>query len=486
MKVAFRSLVLAASALAVLGFSWALASPGLPLGVPGEWAWTRITSRPPLIDLALGAFGLAAYALAVAWLAPSAASSSRPQNLLRVLALLPLGLFVQVALMWAAPLGYGLTRWVSLAMPGSSGYFEVAATEVNDLPAFLAEYPAWIKRQDALHIGTHPPGLVAWSHASTQFFERNPALARAVLAMAPASVHAGFREMITPFPGNALRAGIVVTGALVLLLCVAAAWPLYVLASVEVDPPSAWLAAALWPVVPSVVLFHPTFDTAFPVASTLALALAALSAQSSRGSLALALAAGVILGLGMQFTLAFLAVGLIAGLLAAGSSWRLKPWAVRVLLIGTGFLGVTLVFWAATRANPFAIWWTNQQNHARFYQEFPRSYLAWLAVNPVELAVGVGLPASLLIAAAFVLKAPGRRATLITLLVLALLTVSGRSLSEVARLWLPLLPPLLVAAGGASGALRFRRREVAFVVGLMGLEILALEAFVQVVYPVAG
>ena len=34
----------------------------------------------------------------------------------------------------------------------------------------------------------------------------------------------------------------------------------------------------------------------------------------------------------------------------------------------------------------------------------------------------------------------------ITLATLALLTLSGRNLSEVARLWLPLMPPLVVAA----------------------------------------
>ena len=147
---------------------------------------------------------------------------------------------------------------------------------------------------------------------------------------------------------------------------------------------------------------------------------------------------------------------------------------------------MTLVFWASTGANPFSIWWTNQQNHARFYQEFPRSYLAWVAVNPVELAVGLGLPASTLLAAAFLIRAPGRRPSLIALLVLLALTLSGRSLSEVARLWLPLMPPLLVAAGGASGALGFRRRELALLLVLMGLQVLTLEAFLQVVYPVAG
>ena len=27
--------------------------------------------------------------------------------------------------------------------------------------AFLANYPVWVQGQDTLHIGTHPPGLIA-------------------------------------------------------------------------------------------------------------------------------------------------------------------------------------------------------------------------------------------------------------------------------------------------------------------------------------
>ena len=49
-------------------------------------------------------------------------------------------------------------------MPGSSGYFETAANEVSELPDFLADYPAWIKRQDCAshrHAPARPGRLVA-------------------------------------------------------------------------------------------------------------------------------------------------------------------------------------------------------------------------------------------------------------------------------------------------------------------------------------
>ena len=48
----------------------------------------------------------------------------------------------------------------------------------------------------------------------------------------------------------------------------------------------------------------------------------------------------------------------------------------------SGSSAATLAWWAATAANPFVIWWWNQRNHARFYVEYPRSYLAWVAGQP--------------------------------------------------------------------------------------------------------
>jgi hypothetical protein len=151
--------------------------------------------------------------------------------------------------------------------------------------------------------------------------------------------------------------------------------------------------------------------------------------------------------------------------------------------VGAGFLALTVVCWVCSGANPFVIWWWNQKHHARFYLEYPRSYGAWTAINPLELAVALGLPAAVWAAAGFVTrKAP--RVAWATLLVLALLELSGRNLGEVARLWLPFTPPLLVAAGAGIAGAGGRVWAVAFTAWLMGAQALALEAMIQVVYPV--
>ena len=150
---------------------------------------------------------------------------------------------------------------------------------------------------------------------------------------------------------------------------------------------------------PAAILFQPDADAAYPLVSTLALALAAWSAQWSQGNrgissaLALAFASGLVMALGTFYTLAFLPVGLIVALviaLAPEVVFRRK--AGLILAVGAGFLIVTMLGWIITGADPITVWTWNLKNHARFYVEYPRTYRAWLVLNPIELAIALGLP----------------------------------------------------------------------------------------------
>ena len=98
------------------------------------------------------------------------------------------------------------------------------------------------------------------------------------------------------------------------------------------------------------------------------------------------------MALGTFFTLAFLPVGLIVALvilLAPEVVFMRK--AGLILAVGAGFLVITALGWAVTGADPMTVWTWNLKNHARFYVEYPRTYLAWLVVNPIELAIALGL-----------------------------------------------------------------------------------------------
>ncbi len=482
-------IVLAAEAALVAGLAVAIRSGRVPLGIPGEWEWQRVRVGPSAWRLAFGLASVLAYsAFVAAGYRSLAAGAGRRKVFAWLLGLVGASAAVQGAVQEAAPEGYGLSKWIfALHSPGSSGYYTVAKTQMGDPARFLDEYAGWIAGQDALHVGTHPPGLFLVARWMLDAMEAHPSAARWVCDWAPPSAAAAIRVFrdSAGLP-RADAASLAMTGALTLLACSATVLPLYALARSSLPGPASWASAALWPLVPAALMFQPTADTAFPLLSTTALALASRATRGGtlRGGMHCA-SAGMVMAAGMALTLAFLPVGLVVALVLATASGRsISRCGWLIGTTGLGFLAGTLAWWAATSANPFAIWWVNQRNHARFYIEYPRSYLAWTLENPVELAVALGIPVSTwaLIGLGSPREVP--RVAWATALVLALLTLSGKNLSEVARLWLPLMPPLLVVAGAGLAKVGGSAGTLGATAALVGLQSLILEVTIQVVYPV--
>ena len=466
----------------VAGLWAALADRSIPLGVPGEWEWSRLgpTVRPSGVRLAIALAGVALdglfAALGARMLGRAGAGPAREAAWLA--ALVPVGVLVQLAVMTGAPVGYGLPKWVTLAMPGASGYYDVARGEADDLAGFLGRYDSWIAGQDALHIGTHPPGLFATTRAALALMDRAPGLARLVDAALPPDVRYGFRNFVRPLP-RADRAAIALIGALTMVASVATAVPLYLLMrSSGQGPLASWSAACLWPVVPAAVLFQPAADAAFPLLATAALALAARATPRS------AALAGIVLAVGMAFTLAFLAVGLIVGLALATapatdpSATARAPARDRPRLprpdparLGGDRGGPVrhLVVEpaeprrASTRSSPARISPGSRSTRSRRPSRSAcrRRSGRSPGSRPAGRRGPAGSPCS----------------------TLALLTISGRSLSEVARLWLPFFPALIAAAGAGVARLGGGPIALGLTVASMGVQSLILEAFIQVVYP---
>ena len=316
----------------------------MPLGVPGEWEWLRVRFSPPTEGLVLAGLGVAAYAGFVALgcrrgrattIAPvdgsvadrlAARGGRRPGDH-------PDG----------SADGYDLTKWAAVNyLPGSAGYFKIARQQaVRDPWQFLAEYPQWIRSQDSLHIGTHPPGLIAVQCLLLRDDGSEPASGRlsgrshapdgrgGVSAFSRQAIHSRCR-------GGAGRP--VRDGPCSRSLPARTVVPLYLLARAALPAPAAWAAAALWPLAPAANLFQPVADTAYPLLSTTALALAAWAARFQQGvgrptsaGISLAVLSGIVMALGMFFTLAFLPVGLIVAVIVLLN--RALTWRMRAVLI---------------------------------------------------------------------------------------------------------------------------------------------------------
>lgn len=489
------SLILTVQAVVVVVLAVGVRTGLIPVGVRGEWRWVRLDDSVRLLweSLALAAAGVAAYAAFVATgLRTASRWRSRWSEAGWVAGLWAAAVAVQVAVPIGAPYGYGLTKWAFVNyLPGSTGYFRIARDQaVNDPWRFLARYPEWIRSQDALHIGTHPPGLIVAQCVLLGTMERNPALAGFLNEYMPRSVTDGFRSLDAPVPPPE-RAALYATALLTLFACAGTVVPLYILARAAIPAPSAWIAAALWPLAPTANLFQPDADTTYPLLSAMAWALTVWAARHQRGtsglsmtSLGMAAIAGLMMAFGLMFTLAFLPVSLIAGLVIA-SDRAVRPPVRAALLaaIGVGTLAIVVPGWIVTRANPFVVWSWNLHHHARFYQEFPRSYSLWLWVNPIELAIAIGLPTVIWSFVGLTAPRSVPRIVWCTILTLVLVDLTGRNMGEVARLWMLFIPPFLIAAARGLERLGGGPLTLAATCGLVGLQTLTLQALIQVVYP---
>ena len=478
----------------VAGFTLGVAWRWFPLGVPGEWEWLRLPASTLIdpLNLAVGGVGVLAYALfAALGVRALDRPGSRPRESVWVAVLAVVAVVAQAVVQEGAPEGYGLAKWImALREPGSSGYHTVARDEMPDgLGPFLRAYPTWIARQDSLHIGTHPPGLFVVARLMLDLTRANPGLARRMVDLAPGSVTRMIQtsRSIKPLP-RADAAALVLTGALTLIGSALTVVPLFLLVRASQPPRIAWVAATLWPLLPAALLFQPTADTAFPLPATASLAAAAWAVRSRRGWIGttLAVMSGAILAVGMQLTLAYLAVGVLVAVVLIGSPGPRGP-ASRLLLIaltGLGFAVATGVWWGPTGANPLAVWWINQRHHAAFYTAYPRSRWLWTVVNVIETAVAVGLASTVLAGWGAFHPRLNSTASWATPAVLVVLTISGRSLSEVARIWLPLFPPLLGFAAVGWNRLGGSPAGLAWSIGWLGIQSLALQTMIQVVYPI--
>ena len=481
-----------------------------PLGVPDEWQWNRVPPTEPLW-LALGPLLVtAALYLGFTWIGAQRVERSRPGGLSTWICGL---FFCGFTWLWiaqeAAPDNYQLSKtvWI-LYFRGSSGYFSEANEQAGDLPAYLAGYERKMSAGDVLHIGTHPPGLTVAFRGLLGLCREYPPLVDFALATQPESVRSAFDALnSTRFRPQLLtnveRAVLWLAALTVHLGAALTIVPLFGLLRRTCSRRASWLAVAFWPSLPALALFLPKADCLYPLLATsfLWLWLTALAHQSR----SLAVLAGLALWVCLTLTLAFLPIALIALLagywtiarsrqrpqFATEISIRTSPDSrptigqelsenIRRLLpaIGCGSVGFAvpcLASWWFLKLNLLTVWWLNLQNHAGFYQQFPRTYWKWLLVNPVEWTVAAGVPLSVL-AIWSILKqcrqpdgysADARLPGYVWawLLTLGLLWLSGKNMGEAARLWIIFMPFLVWSAG-----LLFQQAAPVRVVGNRGID----------------
>jgi hypothetical protein len=414
-----------------------------PAPYPPEWQWELreggTSGRFAVPILAAAAL------LGLLALSGSSWAASRPRRAFAaiVAAAIVGGLVFSLGLLGLEPAGAFPTLAARTMSTTWSSYYTVALSPAAADPREFLDRHAELLPSLPKHAATHPPGPVLYYRGLVALFERSPSLTRVLLRLQ------GHDESQEPRPPSTRASkGAALFGALVLTLCgMAAAWPVAAFAErLSGDALAGARVGVLWTLVPGPVLFVPQFDQALAavIASASAVLVAAAAESSSSIRIALAIAAGSLGGLALFVSygsLVFLAIVGLAVLVVGRFS---KPSMSILLVAATATVGV-LAATAVLGYDPLASLRTALAIHRETYTR-PRSYALWLGFDLLDLALFLGPP----VAALFVgrlTRSPLARALGIAL---ALLVLSGATRGEVGRLWIPLMPLLLVAAVAGS------------------------------------
>jgi hypothetical protein len=431
-----------------------------PAPYPPEWQWGF--RAPPEGGRWLGALATAATLLGLIALCGSEWARCRARvSSFWILAVAPLaGWGLQLGLLDLEPGGAMRTlldRTVSRSI--TSYYTAVLLPEARDPIAFLGQHAELLDRfrTKAKHAATHPPGPVLYYRALVSLCERSPRLTGALLRAAGDSPDRVFRAPSSPASHAAALLGALILGA----LGATSAWPVAAIARrVTRDPLDAARLGVLWCLVPGPVLMTPQFDQALALLVAGAAALLAV-ATASRRWVPSAILAGVVCGLACFVSygsLAFLAIGGACVVALAGDKRRAARAAALAVATGGGLVGLT----ALLGHHPVRSALAALAVHRELYTE-PRSYVLWLVFNPLDLALFLGFPVSAALVArtarSWPPTTPAARQRLATLAGLTLLLLSGATRGEVGRIWIPIMPFLLVAALAPAGREATSQRE---------------------------
>ena len=466
--------VLIAAAATVL-VSVLVAVDRLPLGISGEWTWGRVRTAAYWPETWGYSTAYVVFVVVAARWVGERPWLRRALLLALVVASFTVGLALQLP-------GYGPAKWAFVLFnPSSSGYYTAAKTHVTTPREFIGDYnriqDEFLRDNGPYHLATHPPGLVLMHYAVLRWCERHPAWSRACLDAAPAGVRDGFAALAGPSQPIPVadQASRWLVGLFSQLACAATVIPIYLLARRVAGPQAAWWAAGLWPLVPATTIFMAKSDVLYPLFATTTV-LFALAGNRAASRVAGGLAAGLVLWLGMYFTVGLVPViPLVAVAVMMTEGIRTRSSLVACIRLGAAmtaaFAVATAAYVVVTGHDLTATWLNCFHAHAKFYERHPRSYWPWLGFDLAEFVVALGLPLAVAAVAGIAQLAchransassseglenvqcsdeagPPRCRGLVWAWCLTLLALdlSGENLGEVARLWIFLMPFAVPAA----------------------------------------
>jgi hypothetical protein len=341
----------------------------------------------------------------------------------------------------------------------------------------------------SVHIALSPPGLPLFYYALDRVLAGVPALADPLgMALRPLQCQ---NYAIMAYSNAQLASAWV--GILMPVWAGLTVFPLY--------RAGGRLAAIWWPLVPSLALFAPTWNTVYPLLGLVAYLLLNAGLQGSlthhvrlREVLSV-LAAGIVVSAATFANISLVPLiaffGLYCGLVYVRAV-RQHTLQARHALSLAGMIGVLFVagtssiwilYYAVSGVTPLAILAQALGQHL----DLNRPYLPWVFLHLYDLALFTGLPvvclALVTIARGVLIRRPINPDKLDPLalalaLTLILLAISGTARGETGRVWLFFVPFMLILAARHFG--NSERSSAALVTVTQAITLITLAAFLRV------
>jgi hypothetical protein len=403
---------------------------GFGTGVDGTgWPW-RDLDIPTVAALLLAPFVIIVAVLWKIWCTDS------PATMAWLWLLAAANYLLQIMSMQAEVPGLPLVRDL-VESPMATSYF-TDALAIHGLAPWLRHYH---QIPLGFHSLTHPPGPILFFHAFLKLFDPHTA---------------------SLLGGCAI--GLLGSLGVVVMYRFAALWTSNIR--------TRFVACAVYALTPSLTVFFPEFDQAYPLFTMLLMLFWVDSLAIPPRSRRSAMLFGAVLSLAVFFAYNLLSIGAFPAYFSLYWLWRKRgrraAWLTLMRTCGiasfvSGWLYLAL--WRFTGYNPAAAFVRALRTQAVFASQLGRQYSTSVLMDPADFFRGAGMLAAPILAIWLLRRArgsaAGRRTTAMTLLALATILsvdVSGVLRGETARVWLFLQPLVAVPVAVVLAATRWQWR----------------------------
>ncbi len=341
-----------------------------------------------------------------------------------------------------------------------------------------------------IHFTTHPPGQPLAHYWVAQPLDEVEVLQSTQMQLR--SYQCSDVGVMTYNQGEILSAGF--WGILMPVWAALAIIPIFLTIKLLTDDENlAADTAQWWALIPSILLFTPTWNTLYPFLCITAFYFLAKGLQAKR--LLWVGLSGLILGATTLLTYSVMPVGLLFALYILGIWWWLErpgtkdqawAWLIRNgLSFAGGFVLLWILFWGYSGTSPFAIFTTGIENHREIVQR--ADYLVWVFLHLYDLFLFTGWAVVALFivgvyAAGQSLRQKQTSPAMILGSVLGLtmiiVAISGTAQGETARLLTFYIPFMLIV-----GALQLKNKQGFHPIWLIGqaLTVLVMATYIPVI-----